>query len=68
VTQPQVPPQVPQMPPQLPAHGVPAQGPLPGSYDDEVRRARRYERGLALKGLAALAIVAMLIAARILWF
>jgi hypothetical protein len=56
VTQPPVPPQ------------VPPQGPLSGSYEDEVRRARRYERGLALKGLAALAIVALLIAARILWF
>ncbi|HEY2284523.1 MAG TPA: hypothetical protein VGH88_02135 [Streptosporangiaceae bacterium] len=47
---------------------VPPPGPLSGSYDDEVRQARRYERGLALKGLAALAIVALLIAARILWF
>jgi hypothetical protein len=39
----------------------------PRSFDDEVGAAGRYERGLAVKALIALAIVAVLIAARILW-
>ncbi|HEX5290279.1 MAG TPA: hypothetical protein VFX25_15565 [Streptosporangiaceae bacterium] len=41
--------------------------PPPRSYDDEVGAACRYERGLAVKALIALAIVAVLIVARILW-
>jgi hypothetical protein len=47
---------------------VPQQGPLGRSYESEIRDACRYERGLALKGLIALVIVAVLIVARILWF
>ena len=42
-------------------------GPPPRSHDDEVGAACRYERGLAVKAVIALAIVAMLIIARILW-
>jgi hypothetical protein len=41
--------------------------PPPRAYDDEVAAACRYERGLAVKALIALAIVAVLIVARILW-
>ena len=41
--------------------------PPPRSYDAEVDAACRYERGLAVKVLIALAIVAVLIVARILW-
>ncbi|HEY6478801.1 MAG TPA: hypothetical protein VIZ00_02160 [Streptosporangiaceae bacterium] len=41
--------------------------PPPRSHDDEVDAACRYERGLAVKALIALAIVAVLIVARILW-
>jgi hypothetical protein len=47
---------------------VPPPEPLSPWYDDEVQGACRYERGLAVKGLIALAIVAVLIVARILWF
>jgi hypothetical protein len=47
---------------------APPPGPPSRSHDDEVRGACRYERGLAVKGLIALAIVAVLIAARIAWF
>ena len=41
--------------------------PPPRSSDDEVAAARRYERGLAVKALIALAVVAVLIVTRILW-
>jgi hypothetical protein len=47
---------------------VPQQGPLGRSYESEIRHARRYERGLALKCLIALVIVAVLIVLHILWF
>jgi hypothetical protein len=47
---------------------VPPQGPPGRSHDSEIRRARRYERGLAIKCLIALAIVAIVIVLRILWF
>lgn len=47
---------------------VPPEGPLSRPYDDEVQGACRYERGLAVKALIALAIVAVLIVTRILWF
>jgi hypothetical protein len=46
---------------------TPRPGPPPRAYDDEVAAACRYERGLAVKALIALAIVAVLIVARILW-
>ncbi|HMH90603.1 MAG TPA: hypothetical protein VK586_05910 [Streptosporangiaceae bacterium] len=42
--------------------------PPPGSYDGGVAAACRYERGLAVKALIALAVVAVLIVMRILWF
>jgi hypothetical protein len=38
----------------------------PQGYDDEVRRAVSYEKGLAVKALIAVAIVAVLIVARLL--
>jgi hypothetical protein len=47
---------------------APPPGPPPGSYDGEVAAACRYERWLAVKALIALSVVAVLIAARILWF
>jgi hypothetical protein len=47
---------------------VPQQGTLARSHDSEIRLARRYERGLAIKALIALAVVAVLIVLRILWF
>jgi hypothetical protein len=47
---------------------APPPGPLSRSYDDEVQGACRYERGLAVKGLIVLAIVAVLIVTHILWF
>jgi hypothetical protein len=47
---------------------TPPPGPPPRSHDDEVAAACRYERGLAVKALIALAVVAVLIVARILWF
>jgi hypothetical protein len=46
---------------------TPRPEPPPRSHDDEVASACRYERGLAVKALIALAIVAVLIVARILW-
>jgi hypothetical protein len=50
-----------------PPNGPPP-GPPPDSYDGEVGAARRYERGLAVKALIALAVVAVVIVMRILWF
>jgi hypothetical protein len=41
--------------------------PPPRSHEGEVAAACRYERGLAVKALIALAVVAVLIVARILW-
>jgi hypothetical protein len=46
---------------------VPPPGPPARSPDGEVRDACRYERGLAVKALIALAVVAVLIVSRILW-
>jgi hypothetical protein len=46
----------------------PPQVPTPRSYDDEVAAACRYERGLAVKALIALAVVAVLVVMRVLWF
>jgi hypothetical protein len=40
--------------------------PPPGGFDREVRRAVSYERGLAVKALIAVAIVAVLIVVRLL--
>jgi hypothetical protein len=51
-----------------PAPLVPPQGAPARAYDDEVRTARHYERGLAVKGLIALVVVALVIAMRLLWF
>jgi hypothetical protein len=39
-----------------------------GSFDDEVRQALSYEKGLAAKALVALALVAALVIARLLGF
>ena len=68
---PPVPPPVPLAPPPVPPAPPPVRPPAgrrDRPYDDEVRGACRYERGLAVKALIALAIIAALIAARILWF
>jgi hypothetical protein len=46
---------------------VPPPGPAPPAYDGEVAAACRYERGLAVKALIALAVVALVIVMRILW-
>jgi hypothetical protein len=51
-----------------PAPLVAPQRPPARAYDDEVRTARHYERGLAVKGLIALVVVALVIAMRLLWF
>jgi hypothetical protein len=47
---------------------MPRESGPPSSFDDEVRSAVSYEKGLAVKALIALAIVAVLIAARLLGF
>jgi hypothetical protein len=47
---------------------TPPPAPPSRAHEGEVAAARRYERGLAVKALIALAVVAVLIAARILWF
>ena len=46
----------------------PPPGPSAPSYDDEVAAACRYERGLAAKALIAVAVVAVIVVMRILWF
>jgi hypothetical protein len=45
----------------------PREPPAP-SYDDEVAGACRYERGLAVKALIAVAVVAVVVVMRLLWF
>jgi hypothetical protein len=52
----------------------PAEAAFPGappsapSFDDEVRDAVRYERGLAVKALLAIALVALVLALRVTFF
>jgi len=54
------------------AAGCPDEGPgqpePPASFDDEIRGALSYEKGLAAKALVALALVAALVIARLLGF
>jgi hypothetical protein len=57
----------PPLPPPLPPP-VPPPGPPPAAYDAEIANACRYERGLAVKTLIALAVVAVVIVLRFLWF
>ena len=42
-------------------------GPDPG-FDDEIRSAVRYERGLAVKALLSIALVALVLALRVAFF
>ena len=42
--------------------------PRPRSFRREIRAALRYERGLAVKALAALAVVAVIVIVRTLYF
>lgn len=51
-------------PPQPPA-AAPGRA-LPGRFEQEIRRALRYERGLAVKAAVALAIVAAILVAHVL--
>jgi hypothetical protein len=52
-----------------PPEGRPAAPPRPLSrtFGGEIRRAVAYERGLALKALLCLAVVALIITAKVLW-
>ena len=54
-------------PPPAPPPEPPPEPP-PAAYDAEVAAACRYERGLAVKTLIALAVVAVVIVLRFLWF
>jgi hypothetical protein len=45
--------------------GAPASAP---SFDDEIRAAVRYENGLAVKALLAIALVALVLALRVYFF
>ncbi|HTS95152.1 MAG TPA: hypothetical protein VMI33_00870 [Streptosporangiaceae bacterium] len=47
---------------------APGQPPVATSFDEEIRSAVSYERGLAVKCLLALALVAVILALRVYFF
>lgn len=44
---------------------APGDPPVPVPFDDEIRAAVRYERGLAVKALVAIVVVAVVLALRV---
>jgi hypothetical protein len=50
-----------------PDHAPSPAGPLSRTFGGEVRRAVSYERGLAVKALFCLAVIALVIAAEVRW-
>ena len=54
-------------PPSPPAPPPPPPRPLSRTFGGEVRRAVAYERGLALKAVLCVAVVALIIVAEIVW-
>jgi hypothetical protein len=50
-----------------PDHAPSPPGPLSRTFGGEVRRAVSYERGLAVKALFCLAVIALIIAAEVRW-
>ena len=50
-----------------PSPPSPPSRPLSRSFGGEVRRAVAYERGLALKAVLCVAVVALIIAAQVFW-
>ena len=58
----------PPLPAQPPPPGQPTPGEPPEAFRGEIRDALRYERGLAVKALLVLAVLAVIVVLRTLYF